>query len=246
MIKQYRIQLSAIDDQALNQSMAYQLYGALIKSMNTEFAELLHSQNTSPIAQSLVKDSTKGKALWILNLFGENAIKEVGSVLESCEQFYISPHKLLVKVDHIDSLDKILWSDIICQAHEANQKKYWKMHFNTTTSFKSNNEYMIFPTSVHIINSLINKWNNLSPEYIIEDEYVANALAKGCRITSYHARSNIFTMKGTVIPGFEGYVDITPKLSVPLLEIFKLLMIFSNYSGLGIKTSLGMGNVTVI
>ena len=52
-------------------------------------------------------------------------------------------------------------------------------------------------------------------------------------------------MKGTVIPGFQGYIDITPKLSVPLMEIFKLLMIFSNYSGVGIKTSLGMGNVKV-
>lgn len=245
MIKQYKIRLTAEGNQAIEQNMGYQMYGALMKYARPEFAECLHEQSASPIAQALTGLTTKGKALWTLNLFGEEVIEEIGGILDKYNQFYIAPCELQVHSESIEASETIEYRELIKKARETPSNKFYRMYFNTTTSFKSNNEYMIFPSHVHIINSLISKWNYFSREFCLEDEDAVNELIRGCKITSYRLASNRFTMKGTAIPGFEGYIDITPKLSVPLMEIFKLLMVFSNYSGVGIKTSLGMGNVKV-
>jgi CRISPR-associated endoribonuclease Cas6 len=245
MIKQYRIHLVADENQAITQNMGYQMYGALMKYVQPDFAERLHEQAASPIAQALTSRGANGKALWTLNLFGEEVIGEVGEILTKYSQFYLEPFELNVHTESIEVSEPIKYQELIKIAREASPKKFYRMNFNTTTSFKSNDEYMIFPSSLHIVSSLINKWNYFSQDFSLEDEDAVREMIRGLKITSYRLSSSRFTMKGTVIPGFQGYIDITPKLSVPLMEIFKLLMIFSNYSGVGIKTSLGMGNVKV-
>lgn len=48
-------------------------------------------------------------------------------------------------------------------------------------------------------------------------------------------------LKETKISGFRGTVTLSARLSPPLLELWRILLAFAPYAGIGIKTSLGMG-----
>ena len=68
-------------------------------------------------------------------------------------------------------------------------------------------------------------------------------LADGLRISDYALRSTGFRLKETVIPGFTGRLTIL--LSPPLAELWSTLLSWAEYSGIGIKTTLGMGGVSI-
>ena len=70
-------------------------------------------------------------------------------------------------------------------------------------------------------------------------------LADGLRISDYALRSTGFRLKETVIPGFTGRLTIRSLLSPPLAELWSTLLSWAEYSGIGIKTTLGMGGASI-
>ena len=71
-------------------------------------------------------------------------------------------------------------------------------------------------------------------------------LLEGIRICDYNLHTTRYLLKDNRIPGFIGSLRIDTHLSAPLLEIWKILISFSEYSGIGIKTALGMGGVKLL
>ncbi len=69
-------------------------------------------------------------------------------------------------------------------------------------------------------------------------------LTAGLTISRYRLHSQEYRIKGQRINGFSGSVEIYAKLSPPMQELWKLLLEFAPYGGIGIKTALGMGAVT--
>ena len=55
--------------------------------------------------------------------------------------------------------------------------------------------------------------------------------------------SAYFRLKGAAIPAFRGKLYLSTKLSQPMYTLLQTLLQFSEYSGIGIKTALGMGGV---
>ena len=79
----------------------------------------------------------------------------------------------------------------------------------------------------------------------MDDEDAAAALERGVRITDYQLRSGRYTLKSARIPGFSGRLTLSSALSAPMQEVWNLLLVFSTLCGIGIKTTLGMGGVTL-
>ena len=65
----------------------------------------------------------------------------------------------------------------------------------------------------------------------------------GVLIVDYSLRTVRYSLKGTKIPAFVGNIVMESRLSAPLQEIWQLLVALAPYSGIGIKTTLGMGGV---
>ena len=55
----------------------------------------------------------------------------------------------------------------------------------------------------------------------------------------------LLSIKNTRIPGFVGSAVVEARLALPLLELWNALLSFAPYGGIGIKTTLGMGGVSV-
>ncbi len=80
---------------------------------------------------------------------------------------------------------------------------------------------------------------------ILDDADAFQALENGIHIVDYRLRTSHYPMKSAKIPGFSGAVTLESHLPAPLEEVWKLLALFAPYCGIGIKTTLGMGGVSL-
>ena len=104
---------------------------------------------------------------------------------------------------------------------------------------------MLFPSAELIIKSLIAKWNAACSEFAIDDDELLKLLLSGVSIAGYSLSSRDFRMKNQRISAFVGSIMLRAKLSEPLFRLYSTLLAFGGYSGVGIKTALGMGGVKI-
>lgn len=243
MIKQYQLLLKTAEGDFLHPYSAYWLYSLLVKCVSPEFANQLHEPTFTPFTQYVTRTLNPNEVIWRINLFGENTIKEISSLIDAWDQLQIerlqSPVTIIKK-------DAILFNNVDeMLLPRQEQKTFYTMHFGTPTTFKSEGEYMLFPSSRLILQSLLNKWNALYPELSMRDEDAVQMLNNGIRIRNYKLHSTQYPLSGLKLPGFLGYVELQVRLSEPLHELWHLLYSISPYTGVGIKTALGMGAVMI-
>ena len=70
-------------------------------------------------------------------------------------------------------------------------------------------------------------------------------LTNSTEIVDYNLRSLRFGLEGVRIPSFLGKIRIRIHGSQTMINFANLLFHFGNYSGIGIKTALGMGSVRI-
>lgn len=244
MIKQYTLTIEYDNPQKPSVHWGYQFYGILMENLPTEIVESFHEQKQTPISQ-YIKPINAGKLQWIINLLG-NETQIIAETIEKLDTFTMKTKNIIFTVVdkkcNINVNDKEFLEAIKLENYESN---IYKIKFITPSSFKVDGTYAIFPSGEHILYSLINRWNNFSENIEIKDEYAVKEIISKTKIISYKLRSSSYSMKQQKIQGFIGEVTLQGKLSAPLLEVLNLLMGFANYSGIGIKTALGMGAVEV-
>ncbi len=112
-----------------------------------------------------------------------------------------------------------------------------RFYFKTPTSFKKGNVNYPLPEPALIFKSLISKWNAFSDKKI-------DPLTDRLYITSCRINTKTYSVKNGEATGFVGTCKMRisskdKKITVPLLALTK----FANYSGVGQKTTMGMGVV---
>lgn len=70
-----------------------------------------------------------------------------------------------------------------------------EVKFLTPTAFKQDGRYVLYPTAQMMIGNLINKWNSLNTEMVIDDEYAVNEINNGLSIVGYRLQSANYYMK---------------------------------------------------
>lgn len=68
-------------------------------------------------------------------------------------------------------------------------------------------------------------------------------MAQGLECSGFQLRSQTYYLKGNSIPGFTGWMTLENRLTGFHRQLADALLIFSGYTGIGIKTTLGMGGV---
>lgn len=77
----------------------------------------------------------------------------------------------------------------------------------------------------------------------MQDPDAEQAILQGVHITGYRLHTQRYDLKGSWVPGCQGSITLEARLALPLLELWNALLSLAPYSGLGIKTALGMGGV---
>jgi len=241
MIKQYKIKLKPDNAAALSAVSGYYLYGMMTELLDPDYAGFLHENSISPLSQYIKVNTGDNSLEWVVNLLGKEAADQISPILENNSSFNITSCNCQLAVQGLSIT--VIPSDVVLIERARCLQNVSKptMEFISPTSFKSYGDYLIFPSVEHIIRNLVNRWNSYSHSFPINDEDAVLALIQGIKIAGYRLQSSYYRMKGTKIPGFKGEVRLSTRFSVPIAELFKILLYFSEFSGVGIKTSLGMG-----
>lgn len=241
MIKRYELRLESTSGAWLSCDLAYRLYGMLMEKTNAEFAASIHNQSATPIAQYV---SPRGKsALWRISLFGEEAVDMLTPFLEKAETLELNDGKLRVLEKKCETISGN--KELLAIAHETSDAALWRASFISPCTFKTAGEYALFPTVPLLINSMTSRLDALNEGLLVSDPDMINMLTQGLRISSYNLHSQSFHLKGANVPGFCGSMRLYARLSPPAMEIWKLLSVFSGFSGVGVKCALGMGGLTI-
>lgn len=241
MIYRYRLQFTSSDELRLRSDDAYRLYAWLLSQLPEEYGDELHIQQEHPISHYLHCEAGKSPQ-WIISILSDETNKLLQPIL--CSTREIELNNITLSVEQLIVEPPVSPKDLILAARSKDSSCAVLM-LHTPTTFKQNGSYVLFPQELLIVQSLINRWNCFCQDFPLNDEEAFQMLLNGIRITDYSLHSKRYRLKGTLISGFCGKLTLSARLPLPLQELWGLLLLWAPYSGLGIKTALGMGGVSV-
>ena len=227
------------------QSIGSVLPGVLMELVGTDYAGQLHETGLRPYSQYVYFDKDRKQYIWRLSGVTADAVNRiVRPMLEMPEKIFLKQ-----KRGHLYIKDRTILEET---AYEDLMHKFWssdslytqaKLQCMSTTSFKVDKQYTIFPEAFRIYRYLLRQWNQFSTFGILDTDSILGDLEAGVFIRDYNLRMGIYGLEGVKIRGFRGQVIMQFKRNVELQRVLALLSYYSQFTGLGIKTALGMGGV---
>lgn len=240
MLKQYIVTLEPNKNSIIKKEYAYYLYAALLEEASEEFSQQVHENTITPISHFI--DLKENKVTWNITLFS-HAIEELNEIILSKKQWHIKKDNTVLTVLHIEQ-SRVGIETFYKQGKElAKQGKVIKLEFVTPTAFKSAGVYQNMPTVRLLVQSLVQRWNGVFLNDPIEEEENITTLALGLRSKEYQLRTVDYGLKKQKIRGFQGRMVLENHMCDSEKELVYALFVFAQYSGIGIKTALGMGGV---
>ena len=227
------------------QSIGSVLHGVLMELVGTEYAGRLHESGLRPYSQYIYFDKDKKQYIWRLSAVTADAVNHIlKPVLKMPEKIFLKQKRGYLYVKERSILEET--------SYEALIHKFWsgdrlytqaKLQCMGTTSFKVDKRYTIFPEAFRIYRYLLRQWNQFSTFGMLDTDSLLGNLETGVFIRDYNLRMGIYGLEGVKIRGFRGQVIMQFKRNVELQRVLALLSYYSQFTGLGIKTALGMGGV---
>jgi len=229
----------------LNTSMGSLFHGAVMEKLDSEYAEFLHCQSLRPYSQCVYFDYARQSWYWRLGSLDkvarENILETVNNLQEA---LYIKHKQLEVELLEKNFIAETTHENLMDRFFGSNMEvRRIKFDFLTPASFKKDGNYMIFPQPQQLIGSLLNKWNVYAEKYAFEEQNIVENLASEVFVTDYNLRMQGYYLEGVRVPAFKGYYTIGLKGNRMANRIIGLLSEYAQFSGIGIKTALGMGAV---
>ena len=242
MMTQYRFIISCPTEKMISSRYAYAIYAWLLEQVSAEMGNALHQSESSCIAQAIWYDRAREQNIWKISLLSKETAELFAPILERLNHITLRVISLdleLCEKRQITSFAQFLRTVRMEQTEESRVE----LCFLTPTAFKQRGKYTVLPSVALLLNSLVHKWNDCFPEAQIDDADAVSAMEENLLIVDYKLKTTRFPLKGIRVPGFFGELVIESKLPQPLENLWQLLVSFSEYTGVGIKTTLGMGSV---
>ena len=229
-----------IEAQNLNSNMGSIFHGYLMENINTEYADYFHSVSINPFTSCIYKDDKTGKFYWRITMLNEMSYNMLMSAFKEGipKSIYLSNKEMEVNIKSF-TLSKKNIEEIFSDDRNTTSVK-----FITPTSFKSNGVNHIYPNIKTLLQGIINKINTYFDDIELYDEKVINKLLENVYIRGYNLRTQFFYLEKIKIKGFVGRINIGLAVKDEALEkLLSIIIKLSEYTGFGMKTSLGMGAV---
>lgn len=219
------------------------LHGAMMQSIDSRYVAYLHSQSFNPCSQAILLDRRKPQLVWRISTLTNVAYEEMLKPLLDLDSIYVrnAATNFALKDPQVETLDLAMLSSLIYDSHPQKIK----LDFLTPTSFRSGGNYVFAPTVRLIFQNLLMRYGYIYEGDKEPDTDTINFIEAQTRISSYKLRSVYVSPsgKGAKIPAFMGSITVDTRGPQLLRGMIHMLLSFGEYSGIGIKTSMGMGAV---
>lgn len=222
------------------------LHGVLMETIDTTYANKLHNQQFNPYSMHLYP--IKERYCWEINLLTEEAIDEIATVILN-EQFDAFKIKSLDDKEVIieEKKTEIRTKDNLAEVfYRTESKQSLQIKFDSSTAFKQAGEYVFHPDIRLIFQNILMRYHFLYEEEKEIEEEILDEIIKAIKITSYNVQSSYYPIHRSRIPAFRGEIKIRIEGNDTIKNYILMLLKFAEYSGVGIKTSLGMGSIRLL
>ena len=238
MLSSLNIELEGKIEKSRNDLLGSLFQGFIMENIDTDYADTLHVSTLHPYSQYVTM--TEDKIIWTLNTLNAEAKEKIADKIKKMEKVNIKYKEKEYKI--VSTKEKsINYKDLVKENYLKDGSRRLKVSFLTPTSFKQDGKYVIFPTVRLIFQSLMLKFDKSSSDMEVFGKDILETFESYTEITMYKLRSTYFHLDGTKIPSFIGDITITIKGPAQLVNLANLLLKFGTYSGVGIKTGIGMG-----
>ena len=237
MLGKFELKLRCAEE--INYQMASLFHGVLMELIPSEYADYLHLSQLHPYSQHLeYRDETW---YWIICGLNKEAVQTI--IVDSVWNVNrITLKKKNIKIDIIQrKYIEISYQELMDHFYETENSPYINVHFIAPTAFKQKGKYVFYPDLRGIYQSLMSKYDSAARDEGMVDEETLEQLCENSQIVRYDLKSVNFFVEKVKIPAFIGKITIKLTGTKTMTNFANMLFEFGEYSGIGIKTSLGMG-----
>lgn len=241
MLTKLEMRLGEVEE--LSYQMASLFHGVLMELISPEYAEKLHESRLHPYAQHLEKRNNEW--YWVVSTLNDEAKNEIIiKALLPADRILIKKKDLELKISG-KNYTELSDSELADTFYNEQGKRYVTIRFVTATAFKNEGRYINYPDIRMIYANLMNKYSSSSETESMKDEETLEQLVSNTEVNRYELHSTLFSLEGVRIPAFIGNITFKLKGTQTMCNFANMLFRFGTYSGIGIKTSIGMGAITI-
>lgn len=241
------LKLCLPENQRLYQSAGSVLHGVLMELIDTRYAEELHQSRQRPFSQYICFDKDSNSFLWRVAALNAQAEQELlAPLMKAPSTFFLKQKNLTVEIKE-RVVNKALSYDELAEGFFMAEKLPHCIDFRFVTSatFKSGGKYLLYPEPFYIFQNLLNRWNLFAGDLLLQEADLCNKLVDTVKIGGYNLSLHPYSVDGAVVDAFRGSYRLLLTGNPMISRIICLLCAYAEFSGIGIKTALGMGGVTV-
>ena len=239
-----KLELKLSYHENINRQMASSFHGVLMDFLPQDYAAELHASKLHPYAQHLEKRGEDW--YWVIAALNEETVyKLLKSNLINLNEFTLKKHNIDMQVlgkSYYELPDAKL-ADAFYNGHAS---RYITVQFITPTAFKQNGRYVNYPDVRAIFSNLMNRYDAVNAEESMCDDDTLDQLVEKTTLSRYNLHSTVFCLEGVRIPAFLGQITLRIDGAQTMANFANMLFQFGTYSGIGIKTSIGMGAIQLI
>lgn len=242
VLAKLRMKLDKKDE--LSWQMASLFHGVLMEQLPEDYAVELHVSKRHPYTQHIERCGEDW--YWIVTALNEDtANKMLKDILMNLSEFVLRKHQLSIRILE-KSYQEVSNQELARAFYQEQASRYITIRFITPTSFKQNGRYVNYPDIRSMFSNLMNKYDASNHDETMWDEDTLEQLTEKTVISRYELRSTIFCIEGIKIPAFVGKITLRIDGTQTMTNFANMLFNFGQYSGIGIKTALGMGAIRLL
>lgn len=239
-----KIEFKLTSSSELSFQMSSLFHGALMELLPVEYADYLHTSQLHPYTQHL--ERRDGEWYWIVSCLNDEANSIIiKKTLQETKMIELKKHHINVFLEPVN-IKSITEKEMMGRFYKEDSAKYIQIHFVSPTAFKQKGQYVFYPNIRCIFQSLMSKYDAAVGENQMLDEETLKQLSDHAMITRYDLKSVSFSLEGVRIPAFVGKITIKMRGTQTMANFANMLIQFGEFSGVGIKTTLGMGAIKII
>ena len=241
MLTQISIPFQSQEGYRYISSSASLFHGLLMEQLTAEHAAFLHENALRPFSQNIRPLENGG--IWTVSvLTAEDAEQIIPAVLN------LKTAEIVQKNDVITFQEpekqSVSYADMFRKHYiMADAPRLIRLHFETATAFKSNGQYVNMPTAKMILFGLVRRYDMTCNIHDTIYDTLFDEIEQRVTISGFRIRSASFSLEGVRIPAFLGEITLRVSGNSTFRSYINMLCDYAQYSGVGIKTALGMGRV---
>lgn len=231
------------EDQRLNRKIGIFFNAWLMERLPAQLVDMFHQGNENPF--SLYVEVRRERVRFVVNVIDDslaNAFRDILFTPTMTSLKFKQLKDIVFKVVERSErhLSQATLSRIFYQDEENGR---FNIQVITPTAFKSQGRYQYLPDLRLFFQSLMRQYNHWFEGQDHIDVELLDEICKRTQITGYRLHTERYEIHNAFLMGFCGNLVVQCRGTQTLKNYVQMLLIFAEFSGVGAKTSLGMGGI---